>query len=393
MTDWGRLRAADPKTIVGLMTGTSADGIDGAVVRVHGSGVRTQAEIIACITVPYPAEDRRELFALFSPPTGTVERICAFNFRLGTLLAEAAAQAIAAARLRPDQVHLIASHGQTIYHIPPQSAGTGSTLQIGEAAVIAERLGIPVVSDFRVRDMAAGGQGAPLVTYADYLLFRDARRARAVQNLGGIGNVTYLPRGGSIDAILAFDTGPGNMVINGVVELISGGVQEFDRDGALAASGRPDETLGETLLLDPYFSSPPPKTTGREKFGQGYAAAFLATARQRGLSDADAVATATWLTVESIARAYRAFLVPRGGVDDVIVGGGGSHNPVLREWLAQALWPIQVRTTDEWGIASRAKEAVAFAILANETVAGNPSNVPSATGAAHPVVLGKLVPA
>jgi len=370
VTDWAALRAADPKIIVGLMSGTSADGIDAAVVRVRGSGVRTRAEIIACVAVPYPAQDRQELFALFSTSTGTVERICAFNFRLGTLFAQAAAAAIAAAHLRSDQVHLIASPGQTVYHIPPHADGRGSTLQIGEAAVIAERLGIPVVSDFRVRDMAAGGQGAPLVTYADYLLFRDEQRARAVQNLGGIGNVTYLPRGGGIDTVLAFDTGPGNMVINGVVELISGG------------------TLG-----DPYFSSPPPKTTGREKFGQGYATALLATARQRGLSDADVVATATRLTVESIARAYRAFLVPRGGVDDVMLGGGGSHNPVLREWLAQALRPAQVRTTDEWGIASRAKEAVAFAILANETVAGNPSNVPSATGATHPVVLGKLVPA
>ena len=393
MTDWAALRAADPKIIVGLMSGTSADGIDGAVARVHGSGVQTRVEMIAAVTVPYPSQDRRELFALFSPPTGTVERICAFNFRLGGLLAQAAAEAIAAAKLRPDQVHLIGSPGQTIYHIPPQSAGAGSTLQIGEAAVIAERLGIPVVSDFRVRDMAAGGQGAPLVTYADYLVFRDARRGRAVQNLGGIGNVSYLPPGGGLDAVLAFDTGPGNMVINGVVELISGGANEFDRDGGLAAAGRPDEALVETLLADPYFASPPPKTTGREKFGQGYAAGVLASARQRGLSDADVVATATLLTVESIARAYRAFLLPRGPLDDVIIGGGGSHNPVLRQWLARSLRPAQVRTTDEWGISSKAKEAVAFAILANEAVAGNPGNVPSATGAAHPVVLGKLVPA
>jgi anhydro-N-acetylmuramic acid kinase len=393
VTDWAALRATDPKTIVGLMSGTSADGIDAVVVRVHGSGVQTRVEIVASAALPYQPQDRQELFALFSPPTGTVERICAFNFRLGALLAQAAGQAIAAAQLRPNQVHLIASHGQTIYHIPPQPASAGSSLQIGEAAVIAERLGIPVVSDFRVRDMAAGGQGAPLVTYADYLLFRDERRTRAVQNLGGIGNVTYLPARGGLDAVLAFDTGPGNMVINGLVELISGGVREFDRDGALAAAGRPDMTLVETLLKDPYFSLPPPKTTGREKFGQGYAAELLVTARHRGLSDADAVATATRLTVESIARAYRAFLLPRGGLDDVIIGGGGSHNPVLREWLTQALRPVQVRTTDEWGISSKAKEAVAFAILANEAVAGNPSNVPSATGAAHPVVLGKLVPA
>lgn len=393
MTDWAALRAKDPKIVVGLISGTSADGIDAAVVRIHGAGGTTRLQILHHLTLPYPPDDRRELFALFAPPTGTVDRICAFSFRTGELLAQAAGQAIAAAGLDARQVDLVGSHGQTIYHIPPAPGRAGSTLQIGEPAVIAERTGIPVVADFRVADMAAGGHGAPLVPYADYLLFRDARRSRASQNIGGIGNVTYLPATGGLASVVAFDTGPGNMVINGVVELVTGGAQEFDRDGVIAAAGRPDTTLVDVLLDDPYFSLPPPKTTGREKFGRPYAADLLAAARRRGLSDADAVATATMLTVESIARAYRHFLLPRGGIDDVIVGGGGSANPVLLQWLARALAPAQVRTTDEWGIPSKTKEAVAFAILANEAVTGNPSNVPSATGARHLVVLGKLVPA
>lgn len=393
MTDWAALRAKDPKVVVGLISGTSADGIDAAVVRIHGAGSSTRVQLLHDLTVPYPPDDRRELFALFSPPTGTVDRICALGFRLGELLAQAAAQAIAAAGLRAGGVDLVGSHGQTIYHIPPTPGHAGSTLQIGEPAIIAERTGIPVVADFRVRDMAAGGHGAPLVPYADYLLFRDAHRSRASQNLGGIGNVTYLPASGGIDAVMAFDTGPANMVINGVVELVTGGAQEFDRDGVMAAAGTPDRRLVEALLEDPYFSLAPPKTTGREKFGRPYAAELLASGRRAGLSDADIVATATMLTVESIARAYRRFLLPRGGIDDVVVGGGGSSNPVLLAWLAQALAPAQVKTTDEWGIPSKTKEAVAFAILANEAVTGNPSNVPAATGAAHPVVLGKLIPA
>ena len=390
---WDALRAKDPKIVVGLISGTSADGIDAAVVRIHGRGVATRPELIHFTTVPYPEADRRELFALFSPQTGTVDRICALNVRLGELFAAAALEAITGAGLRPSGVDLIGSHGQTIWHIPPEDGRSGSGLQIGEAAVIAARTAIPVVADFRAADLAAGGHGAPLAPYIDYLLFRDPARARAVQNLGGIGNVTYLPRGAAVDQVLAFDTGPSNTVINALVEAATDGREEFDRDGQIAASGRVDQKLLEGLLRDPYFGAPPPKSTGRERYGVQYAVEVIATGRVRGLSHADLVATATRLTVETIARSYRAFLDPRGGVDEVILGGGGSRNPVLRRWLSDALAPVPVRTHEEFGIHGKAKEAMLFAILANDAVAGHPWSLTSATGSTRGAVLGKLVPA
>ncbi len=390
---WESLRTKDPKTVVGLISGTSADGVDAAVVRIHGTGPATRPDLIHFTTVPYPESERRELFALFSPRTGTVDRVCALNFRLGELFAEAALQAIARAGLRAPDVDLIGSHGQTIWHIPPEGGRSGSGLQIGEAAVIAARTAIPVVADFRVADLAAGGHGAPLAPYIDYLLFRDPERSRAVQNLGGIGNVTHLRRGDALDQVLAFDTGPSNTVINALVEAATDGREEFDRDGQLAASGRVDRELLDELLRDPYFGAPPPKSTGREHFGVQYAAELLKTGRTRSLASADLVATATRLTVETIVRSYRDFLDPRGGVDEVILGGGGSLNPVLRRWLSEALAPVPVRTHEEFGINGKAKEAMLFAILANDAIAGHPWSLTSATGSTRRAVLGKLVSA
>jgi anhydro-N-acetylmuramic acid kinase len=390
---WETLRAKDPKTIVGLISGTSADGIDAAVVRVSGTGPETRPELLHFVTMPFPEAERRELFALFSTETGTVDRICALNYRLGELFADAALQAAAGAGLRSADVDLIGSHGQTIWHIPPEGGRGGSGLQIGEAAVIAVRTGIPVVADFRAADLALGGHGAPLAPYIDYLLFRDPARSRAVQNLGGIGNVTHLPRSAGMDQVLAFDTGPSNMVINALVEAATGGREEFDRDGRLAASGRVDEGLLAELLQDPYFSAPPPKSTGRERYGVQYAAEMRRAGQARGRSMPDLVATAARLTVETIVRSYRQFLDPRGGVDEVILGGGGSRNPILRAWLAEALAPVPVRTHEEFGINGKAKEAMLFAILANDAVAGHRWGLTSATGSTRGGVLGKLVPA
>ena len=388
---WESLRAKDPKTVVGLISGTSADGIDAAVVRVHGAGTSTRPELLHFTTVPYPAEERRELFALFSPQTGTVDRICALNYRLGELFADAVFQATAGAGLRPGDVDLIGSHGQTIWHIPPEGGRSGSGLQIGEAAVIAARTAIPVVADFRAADLAAGGHGAPLAPYIDYLLFRDPTRARAIQNLGGIGNVTHLPRGAPVDQVLAFDTGPSNMVMNALVEAATEGREEFDRDGRLAAAGQVHDGLLKELLQDPYFDAPPPKSTGRERYGVQYATRLLEAGRARGLSPADLVATATRLTVETIVRSYRQFLNPRGGVDEVILGGGGSRNPVLRGWLAEVFAPVPVRTHEDFGVNGKAKEAMLFAILANDAVAGHRWTLTSATGSSRGGVLGKLV--
>ncbi|HEY6102902.1 MAG TPA: anhydro-N-acetylmuramic acid kinase [bacterium] len=388
---WDTLRAKDPKTVVGLISGTSADGIDAAAVRISGSGPSTRPELLHFTTVPYPDADRRELFALFSPQTGTVDRICAMNYRLGELFADAALQTIRGAGLSAVDVDLIGSHGQTIWHNPPEAGRAGSGLQIAEAAVIAQRTSIPVVADFRAADLAAGGHAAPLAPYIDYLLFRDPDRSRAIQNLGGIGNVTHLPRDASPDQVIAFDTGPSNMVINALVEEATGGKEEFDRDGGLAASGRVDQALLDELLRDPYFGAPPPKSTGRERYGVQYAVKISQMGRARGLSSEDLIATATRLTVETIVRAYREFLDPRGGVDEVILGGGGSRNPVLRRWLAEALAPVPVRTHEEFGINGKAKEAMLFAILANDAVAGHRWSLTSATGSTRGTVLGKLV--
>lgn len=379
----------DPKRVVGLISGTSADGIDAALVEIRGGGLDARLRLLAGLTLPLPEAERDELFAMFDPATGTVDRLCRFSFRLGERFAEAALAVIAQAGLTPSDVDLIGSHGQTVWHIP---APGGATLQIGEPAVIAERTGLPVVADFRVADVAAGGHGAPLVPYFDLVAFRHARLARASQNIGGIGNVTYLPPGCGPDDVLAFDTGPGNMIIDAVVQALTDGRERFDQDGAMAAAGRVDEAWLADLLADPYLRQPPPKTTGREVYGRPFAARLLAEGRRRRLPAADIVATVSALTAESIVRAYRDFLMPLAGLDEVIVAGGGAANGFLRRRIAAGLG-VPVRTADEFGVDSKLKEAMAFALLAADAVAGRPTNVPRATGAAGPRVLGKFVPA
>jgi anhydro-N-acetylmuramic acid kinase len=383
----------DPKLVVGLISGTSADGIDAALVEVSGIGLRARLRLIAGVTHPLPAADREELFRMFDPATATVDRLTRFNFRLGELFAEAARAVIAHAGRAPRDVALVGSHGQTVWHIP---APSGATLQIGEPAVIAERIGLPVVADFRVADMAAGGHGAPLVPYFDLVVFRHAERSRASQNIGGIGNVTYLPArppaGCGPDDVLAFDTGPGNMIIDGIVSALTGGRQTFDRDGAMALRGRVDAGWLEELLADPYLRQPPPKTTGREVYGRPFAERLLKDARRRGLGPEDTVATVSALTADSIVRAYQDFLIPRGGLDEVILAGGGSYNRFLRERIAAGLG-VPVLQSEALGVDGKLKEAMAFALLASDAVAGLATNVPPATGAAGPRVLGKFVPA
>lgn len=379
------------RRVVGLMSGTSADGIDAAVCEISGSGRQTRVRLLHAHTAPYPEALRTEVLAVSLPPGGTVDRLCRVNYAVGEVFAGAALHAIHAAGLQPADLQLIASHGQTVHHLPdaaPLAAlPTRSTLQLGEPAVIAQRTGILTVANFRAADIAAGGQGAPLVPYADWVLFGDGACDRAVQNIGGIGNVTFLPAGGGLDAVIAFDTGPGNMLIDAAVAHLTGGRQQCDTGGEWATTGQPDARLLAWLLQHPFLAQPPPRSTGREAFGATFFARALEEAGRLALTEADLLATLTAFTVETIAGAYRRWLprVPR----EVILGGGGVHNHTLRALLADALPEVRWRTHAEFGIPDDAKEAVAFAILGNETLLGVPANVPGATGA-RPAVLGQV---
>jgi anhydro-N-acetylmuramic acid kinase len=378
--------------VIGLMSGTSADGIDAAMVEVEG----WRPHVLAFRTYPYPTAVREAVLDLCAMRLG-IDELCHLNFVLGELFATAAIQLADRAGVPMASVDLIGSHGQTVYHIPvarPWRRGsrrrTRSTLQIGEPCVIAQRTGVTTVADFRTRDVAAGGQGAPLVPLADWMLFGHAKRNRAVQNIGGIANVTYLPAGGGVEAIRAFDTGPGNMVIDGLVRRITLGRSAYDVDGKLAAQGKVHQSLLSEWMRHPYFTRRPPKTTGREEFGREYADNLYRRALAVGLDERDLLATATALTATSIAQAYRKFL--KGKVDEAILCGGGARNDTLVGMLREQLNPIRVILTDDLGIDADAKEAVSFALLACRTIRGLAGNVPGATGAKGGVVLGKIVP-
>lgn len=388
--DIARLASKKKLRVVGLMSGTSADGVDAAVVDVRDGAVR----LLAFDVFPYAGRLRREILDLCRPESARLEDICHYNHVLGVVFAEAVVELCRARRIPLGSVDLIGSHGQTIFHQPAGGRYRGrtirSTLQIGEPSIIAQRTGITTVADFRPRDMAAGGQGAPLVPYADYVLFRDRRVSRAVQNIGGIANVTFLGAGCRREDVVAFDTGPGNMVIDGMMRILTQGRRHYDRDGAIAARGDVDRALLKEMLRHPFLRRRPPKSTGREEFGQQYCQRFSGQARRRGLSGEDALATATAFTAAGIAQAYRKFLPAQP--DEVLLCGGGAHNATLVRMLQQELPGVRIRSTDELGISVDAKEAVAFAVLAWATIKGIPNNVPCVTGADGPVVLGKIVP-
>jgi anhydro-N-acetylmuramic acid kinase len=373
-----------PLVVLGLMSGTSVDAIDAAVVQVRDVDEDGLAlRLLAYHEQPIPEDLRRRVLAGFDPLQSRVDEICELNMLLGEAFARAGEAALAQAGVHPD---LVASHGQTIWHqVAP--GRVRSTLQTGEPSVLAERLGATVVADFRPRDVAAGGQGAPLASWADALLFGDQQLARAVQNIGGISNVTWIPPGSSWEAMLAFDTGPGNVLIDHAVWKLAGGAQRYDQDGRLAASGRVDDALLAELLGMPYFAEPPPKTTGRELFGAQLVDPLI---EREHLRPADLVATLTAFTAHSIADQYRRFLP--GRPDEVVLGGGGSRNPFLVGLLTQLLDPARVRLHEEFGLPSLGREAVYFALLGYEALHGRPNTIPSCTGAAHPVSMGKLVP-
>ncbi len=377
--------------VVGLMSGTSADGVDAAIVEISRGKVR----LLAFGVFPYATALRRAIFRLCRPESARLDDICHYNFVLGEVFADAVIKLCSKSGVALRSIDLVGSHGQTIYHNPRGrrygQTTIRSTLQIGEPSVIAQRTGITTVADLRPRDMAAGGEGAPLVPYADYVLFRHSRLARAVQNIGGIANVTFLPSDCKQDEIIAFDTGPGNMAIDGIMRLASGGRRNFDTGGKLAARGAVNARLLSELLRHPFLRRRPPKSTGREEFGDFFAEQIYGRAAKKGLADADIAATVTAFTATSIARAYRHFLPMMP--DEVILCGGGARNGTLVEMLRGELPEVKMLSTDDFGVNADAKEAVSFAILAWATIKGMANNVPTATGAEEPVVLGKIIPA
>jgi anhydro-N-acetylmuramic acid kinase len=387
--------------VAGVMSGTSADGINVALVQLptRGRG-RPRYTLLAHAEYPFPAPVRRAILEMMNAELARVADLARLNFLLGELYAEAVAKTVRKHRVKLD---LVGCHGQTLYHQGVAQRFLGRQLavtwQTGEGAVIAARLGVPVVSDFRPADMAAGGKGAPLVPFLDYFLYCDERVARIAQNIGGIANLTAIPAGASLHQVLAFDTGPGNMVIDAVMEELFG--KRYDRDGKVAASGRVLDGVVAKLVRAPFFRQKPPRTAGREEFGRQYVGRFLQICR--GASKPDVVATATALTTRSIADAIQRFVLPRFVVPrlaarpkqpgrQMIVSGGGAKNPTLMAMLRDAFTPLGVKLhfSDEFGLPAEAKEAVAFALLAHETWHRRPSNVPSATGAKRAAILGKI---
>jgi anhydro-N-acetylmuramic acid kinase len=380
-------------TVAGIMSGTSADGIDVAVVRIVPGRVRPKLTLIAHEGFPYPTSLRRAVLGAMNAAQTTTAELARLNWRLGLAYAEAVQATL---KLHRTKLDLIGCHGQTLYHQARTTAYAGRnfacTWQAGEASAIASSVGVPVVSNFRPADMFAGGQGAPLVSLLDYLLFAHANRGRVLQNIGGIANLTAIPAGATPKSVIAFDNGPGNMVIDALArELLD---KTFDRNGATAARGSVIEPVLRQMMRNPYFRAKPPRTAGREQFGREYVANFLTASRQHSARPEDALATATALTAEAIVQSYARFVAPRmkGHPIDYIVSGGGAHNATLTALLAQKLEPLgcELIKSEDVGLPAEAKEAAAFALLAWQTWHRLPGNVPAATGAKRSVILGQV---
>jgi anhydro-N-acetylmuramic acid kinase len=385
--------SAKTMTVAGIMSGTSADGIDVAVVRIAPGRLRPKLTLLAHEGFRFPAALRRAVLAAMNAESTSTAELARLNWRLGMAYAEAVRATVAKHQVKLD---LIGCHGQTLYHQPRAENYAGRrfacTWQAGESALLAAAAGVPVVSNFRPADIAAGGQGAPLVPLLDYALFADARRGRVLQNIGGIANLTAIPAGAAQDAVMAFDTGPGNMVIDWLAQELFG--KRFDRNGSIAAQGTVLTAVLAGALRNPYFRLKPPRTAGREQFGRTYAAKFLTTCRRQSKKPEDALATATALTAETIAASYKEFVrrAMRGKGVDYIVSGGGARNATLMAMLAERLEPLgcDLAASEAFGLAAEAKEAAAFALLAWQTWNHLPGNVPTATGAQRPAILGQV---
>jgi len=380
--------------IVGLMSGTSADGIDVALAEVRGGPPRLRCRLLHHTTMRMQPAVRTEVLRIAEGATCTAGEISQLNFRLGGAFADAAVAACKEFRVALSRVKLIGSHGQTIFHqgraVPFLGKSTASTLQIGEPAVIAAQTGITTVGDFRVADMAVGGQGAPLVPFADWILYRDDKLGRVSLNLGGIGNVTVLPAGAKPAQVLAFDTGPGNMLIDALVWHFTRKKQRFDRGARLARQGKVIAPLLKALLRDPYLKLGPPKSTGREYTVEAYFQELLRLGKKHRAAPNDLIRTTTEFTVDSVVDALKRFVLRKTKISQLIVSGGGARNPLILAQLTAALTPMEVVPSSKLGVPEEAKEAYAFALMAYETLHRRPGNLPSATGADKEAILGKI---
>ncbi len=383
-----------PLLVLGMMSGTSADGIDVAFARISGAPPKLNAKMLGHTSVKFPPALRKEILRVAEQHLVTAGALSQLNFRLGELFASAAIAACRHYRVPPSKIALIGSHGQTIFHqgspIPFFGAPTASTLQIGEPSVIASRTGITTVGDFRPADIALGGQGAPLVPYVDYLLYRHAKLGRVSLNLGGIANITVLPRACKPQQVIAFDTGPANMLIDALVSHFTRGRGRFDKDARLAQTGRSIPALLDELMRDPYLKLAPPKSTGREYYGNAYLKKILELGRRHLAKPNDLIRAATIFTALAVVDALNRFVLPKTKIHQLIVSGGGAHNPLILAQLSAALPGIEVLLSGRLGIPEDAKEAFAFALLAYETFHQRPANLPSATGARRPAILGKI---
>lgn len=382
--------------VVGMMSGTSVDGVDAALVEISGTDSEPKVKLLAFENKPYPPQVREKIFSLFTPANATVDKVGYMNFLLGEIYAKSALSVIEKAGMKPEEIDVIGSHGQTIWHAPipesPDGIPVAYTVQIGEGSVIAERTGILTVSDFRVADMAAGGQGAPLVPFSEYLLYRREKETILLQNIGGIGNMTVMPAGAKPRDVFAFDTGPGNMIIDAVISAVTGGEKTYDAGGETAAKGKVCNALLDILKEEPYYRQPLPKTTGREHFGVQYTEKILGWWKENPIPVEDLLATVTDLTAYSIADAYERYVLPKYRASEIVVGGGGSYNATLLRFMKERFAPhgVAVRTQEDLGLSSDAKEAVAFALMADCCMRGRANTLPSVTGAEHPAVMGKI---
>lgn len=384
----------DSLLVLGLMSGTSADGIEAALVKISSAPPRLRSKLIGHASFPIPKLTRAKILEIAEGARVPAGEISQLNFLLGELFAKAALAACKQFRVPAKRLDLIASHGQTVFHqgqpVPFAGVRTASTLQIGEPAIIAARTGVTTIGDFRPADMARGGQGAPLVPFADYLLYRHEKYGRVSLNLGGIANVTVIPAGAKPRDIFAFDTGPANMLIDALVSHFSKGRQRFDTGARIAQRGHCLMPLLEKLLRDPYLRRKPPKSTGREYFGREFAAKILKEGRRLRARPEDLIRTTTVFTALSVVDALNRFVLPHTKIVQLIVSGGGACNPLLMAQLEAALAPIQLLASGQFGVPEQSKEAYAFALLAYETFHQRPSNLPSATGATRPAILGKI---